>query len=223
MSKVRVTGVLPGEASSDFSALAESLAGHGYAVVADFLDREVGESLVDEATALWSEGEYRRAAIGRGEERRVRSEIRSDHVLWLDQSRLSDCQRRYWERMDSLRLALNRELFLGLFDFEAHLACFPEGSQYRAHLDRHRETEARVLSAIVYLNPGWLPEDGGTLRLYTDRGLGVDGPWIDIVPEFGKLVIFLADVFWHEVLPSARERHSITGWFRRRVEELPPL
>ena len=223
MSKVRVTGVLPGEASSDFSTLAESLAKHGYAVVPEFLDRGVGEALVAEATALWEDGEYRRAGVGRGEDRQVRSEIRSDHVLWLEANDLSESQQKYWDRMESLRTVMNRELFLGLFDLEAHLACFPAGSRYRAHLDRHRETEARTLSAVVYLNHDWRPEDGGTLRLYTDRDLGVEGPWIDIVPEFGKLVIFLSAVFWHEVLPATRERHSITGWFRRRVEEIPPL
>lgn len=223
MSTVRVTGVLPGETLSDFSALSESLAKHGYAVVPGFLDREVGDALLEEAFTLWEDGEYRRAAIGRGDEQKVRAEIRSDHVLWLDEMALSPGQKRYWDRMESLRAALNRDLFLGLFDFEAHLACFPEGTRYRAHLDRHRDSEARTLSAIVYLNEGWRPEDGGSLRLYTDRELGVDGPWIDIVPEFGKLVIFLSAVFWHEVLPASRDRHSITGWFRRRVEDLPLL
>lgn len=223
MSKVRVTGALPGEASSDFSALAESLAKHGYAVAPDFLDRGVGEALVAEATDFWSGGEYRRAAVGRGEDRQIRAEIRSDHVLWLDEAELTDAQRCYWERMAALRESLNRELFLGLFDFEAHLACFPVGSFYRAHLDQHRDTAARTLSSVIYLNPGWRPEDGGTLRLYTDRDLGVEGPWIDIVPEFGKLVIFLSAVFWHEVLPASRDRHSITGWYRRRVEAMPPL
>ena len=33
-------------------------------------------------------------------------------------------------------------------------------------------------------------------------------------PEYGKLVIFLSEVFPHEVRPAQRERYSIAGWFR---------
>lgn len=223
MSKVRVTGVLPGEALSDFSRLSDSLATHGYAVVPGFLKREVGEALIAEASELWAEGEYSRAGVGLGDARKVRSEIRSDRVLWLEETELSEPQRAYWDQMEELRETLNRDLFLGLFDLEAHLACFPVGSRYLPHLDRHQNSQARTLSAIIYLNHDWHPEDGGALRLYTDRVLNVEGPWIDIVPEFGKLVIFLSADFWHEVLPANRERHSLTGWFRRRVEEIPPL
>ncbi|MCB1063246.1 MAG: 2OG-Fe(II) oxygenase [Verrucomicrobiae bacterium] len=221
MSDIPLTGVLTAEFSSDFSALANQLAEHGYAVVPSFLQQGVGESLVDEIARLWDDGEYRRAAVGRGHERKVRSEIRSDHVHWLDPIDLTPPQRGYWEQMERMREALNRDLFLGLFDFEAHLACFQPGAHYQAHLDQHRETRARVVSAVVYLNERWAPEDGGHLRLYIDRNLGTAGPWIDIIPEFGKLVIFLSADFWHEVLPARRERHSLTGWFRRRIDEVP--
>ncbi len=221
MSTVPLTGVLPVEASPDPANLAISLADHGYAVVPGFLPHGVGEALLDEIDRLWNDGEYRRAAVGRGEERKVRAEIRSDHVHWLDPVDLTAPQQGYWDAMERLRVSLNRDLFLGLFDLEAHLACFPAGARYQAHLDQHRETRSRVLSAVVYLNRDWAPEDGGTLRLYTDRKLGTDGPWIDVVPEFGKLVLFLSADFWHEVLPATRERHSLTGWFRRRDEEVP--
>lgn len=222
MSTPRVTAPSPGRATFDFSRLANDLAEAGYVIIPDFLSLETGVALVDEIATLWSDGSYRAAAVGRSGEKQVRSEIRNDHVRWLDPAALTAPQAGYWNDMEELRTALNLDLFLGLFDLEAHLACFPAGGHYKPHLDRHRGTEARVLSAIVYLNPGWIPSDGGELRLYTDREAGVSGPSVDIIPEFGKLVLFLSADFWHEVLPALRERHSITGWFRRRAE-VPPL
>lgn len=208
----------PPAAGADLSAIASELAATGYVIVPDFLPRPAGEALVTEIATLWHDGTYRAAAVGRGGEKQVRAEIRSDHVRWLEPTDLTTAQSGYWTAMEELRLVLNRELFLGLFDLEAHLACFPAGAHYKAHLDRHRESEARLVSAIVYLNPDWTADDGGELRIYTDREAAVKGPHLDVVPEFGKLVLFLSGDFWHEVLPSRRERHSLTGWFRRRVE-----
>ncbi len=204
------------------STLAAELAKNGFVIVPTFLPVESGRALVREIALLWKKGTYRQAAVGRHEEKQIRSEIRSDHVRWLDPASLTRAQQGYWDCMENLRLALNRELYLGLFDLEAHLACFPAGAHYKAHLDRHRDSEARLLSAIVYLNPEWQAGDGGELRLYTDRESGIKGPSIDIAPEFGKLVLFLSEEFWHEVLPASRERHSITGWFRKRTVE-PPM
>ena len=42
-----------------------------------------------------------------------------------------------------------------------------------------------------------------------------EGPH-DIVPTGGAFVCFVAEQFEHEVLPSARERLAVSGWFRRR-------
>jgi SM-20-related protein len=39
----------------------------------------------------------------------------------------------------------------------------------------------------------------------------------DIVPHGGTLVVFLSERFEHEVLPTARARVSLAGWFRRRA------
>jgi len=37
---------------------------------------------------------------------------------------------------------------------------------------------------------------------------------LDIYPRDGRLVLFLSADFEHEVLPAARERLSVAGWFR---------
>ena len=39
----------------------------------------------------------------------------------------------------------------------------------------------------------------------------------EILPQSGRLVLFLSARFLHEVMPARRERLSITGWFKRRA------
>ena len=69
----------------------------------------------------------------------------------------------------------------------------------------------RVLSLVVYLNPGWQHEDGGELVLYRDES---DAEGIRVTPLMGTVVVFLSEEFPHEVLPAQRDRYSIAGWFR---------
>lgn len=203
-----------------YETLATQLELGGYAICSHFLLPEEAADLLDEAHQLWKEGEFRRASVGRGSDRQLRTEIRNDQVLWLDPLELTPSQSTYWSRMEELRETLNSQLFLGLFELEAHLARFPQGGYYKPHLDRHRDTQARVVSAVLYLDPGWTEDDGGQLRIYSDRVAGVQGPSFEILPEPGKLVLFLSGEIWHEVLPAHRPRHSLTGWFRCRAEGL---
>lgn len=117
--------------------------------------------------------------------------------------------------MESLRLALNRTLQLGLFSLEAHYAIYPPGAAYRRHRDAFPDggamPNARVISCALYLNEGWTASDGGALRIY-------DGDRVrDVLPIAGTLACFLSERFEHEVLPATRERLSVTGWFRRRA------
>ena len=116
--------------------------------------------------------------------------------------------------METLRQALNRELYLGLFEFEAHLAIYPPGAVYKKHLDQFRGIGLRTVTTTLYLNDNWQAADGGQLRLYLDE---TDPQrYLDVQPEAGTLVTFLSARFLHEVLPAARERLSITGWFKVR-------
>jgi SM-20-related protein len=185
----------------------------GWCVLPGFLEREVAEELSAESRAAWEEGEFRRAGVGRGKDFVVREDVRTDHVMWLRDGEMTVCQERYLMRLEELRVALNRGLFLGLMDFEGHFAVYPEGGFYKPHLDRHRDTSDRIVTVILYLNPGWEPGDGGELRIWTTPG-DREGDYRIIEPRLGTLVCFLAGDHWHEVLPARKTRASITGWFR---------
>lgn len=196
-------------------AIADDLERQGWSVQPGFLDPEAAAALRERSLQWWHEGEFRPAAVGRGPSRHRDETIRTDHVRWLDFSvggRFSDVYATWYE---PLRLALNRRLYLGLFDLEAHVTVYPPGSFYVRHLDRFRDASHRTVSVILYLNPDWRPDDGGVLRMYLPQP---DGSEVhhDVLPEAGTLVTFLSGDIPHEVLPTTRERLSFTGWFGTR-------
>jgi SM-20-related protein len=131
---------------------------------------------------------------------------------WMDPQQLSAAQRRYWDALEALRVALNRRLFLGLWEMEAFFAVYPPGTSYQRHSDVLQGRPERVVSCTLYLNEAWRPEDGGQLRLY----VGKPPQPVDILPELGTFAAFLSQSIEHEVLPTARARSSVTGWLRRR-------
>lgn len=187
----------------------------GWCVLPDFLRMDVAADLYRESLAAWEKGEFRRAGVGRGTELVVREDVRTDLVMWLREGELSVCQQHYFALLEELRMEFNRNLFLGLLDFEGHFAVYPEGGFYKPHLDRHRGTEDRLVTVILYLNPKWQPGDGGELKIRTTPGEKA-GEFFTVEPRMGTLVCFLAGDFWHEVLPARKTRASITGWFRGR-------
>ena len=203
--------------ASGLETFSSRIVEHGFAVQHQFLDRGDVELWSREAQVSFRNGEFRRAGIGRGEGHRIRSEVREDHVRWLDPPGATPSERRYFDLMELLRQTLNRELTLGLFGFEAHLALYPPGARYRCHLDQFQDEGDRVLSTSLYLNPDWGAEDEGFLRLFLN---GLDepesAPFEDVLPTGGTLVCFLSGRFHHEVLPSRRERLAATVWFTRR-------
>lgn len=184
----------------------------GWAVEGSFLPQPAIAGLRTEARRRDAAGEFRPAGVGRGADRVERSDIRGDRILWLDEQPGCAAEAALADALAALRTALNQTFFLGLDSFEGHYAIYPVGTFYRRHRDRFRDDDARVISCALYLNEDWSAEDGGALRIHLDRGEH------DIVPTGGTLACFVAERFEHEVLPSARERLAVTGWFRRRTQ-----
>jgi SM-20-related protein len=200
--------------------LIDGIATDGYVIVNDFLPPQKIAALADEAKTLLEAGAMRRARVGRDITAPPDNRVRGDFIHWLAERSESDdispgaTQQEYLALMESLRLQLNRELYLGLQDVESHFTVYPPGAFYRKHLDQFQGSSQRQISSILYLNQDWQPEHGGELRLYLD-GTN-DASCLDVTPAGGTLVLFLSARFWHEVLPATRERISLTGWFRTR-------
>ena len=194
--------------------IVDDLYAQGWSQQNIFLPQDLTQELAAECHKRSVQGELSPAAVGRGPNQEVREGIRGDHIQWLEPGEALACDS-YLGLMESLRIAMNRRLFLGLEDFESHFAMYPPGAFYLKHLDRFRDDDRRMVSAVVYLNDAWLPEHGGHLRMYLD-----DRGEYDVLPTGGCLVVFLSGEIPHEVMPATRDRLSLTGWFRRRATEV---
>ncbi|EKO3931677.1 2OG-Fe(II) oxygenase [Vibrio fluvialis] len=185
-------------------ALLDAIAEQGWFIWDGFLTAEQVQSLRDCAPENW-----KRARIGRNDDLQRETTIRSDKIQWLSQNMAQPVQD-YLERMEQIRQAVNRDFFLGLFEYEAHFAKYEQGDFYKKHLDAFRGQENRKLTTVFYMNEAWQPADGGELKIYD-----LDDQLIDTVaPVAGRLVVFLSEKFPHEVLPTHADRVSIAGWFR---------
>lgn len=194
----------------NIARLAQALSETGACRVCGFPDSAASAALRADLLRLCEDGTLREAAVGHGVERSLRQDIRGDSTLWLDDTAAGEAARDFLARLDALRVELNRELFLGLAEVEAHYACYPPGAFYRRHSDRFRDSDVRTVTVVSYLNEEWNPSDGGTLRVYLPDGA------VDMLPQAGTSVFFLSELE-HEVLPAARQRLSIAAWMRRRA------
>lgn len=192
------------------ASLCASLRNEAYALVPALLPQELLYALSEDCDAAQGAGKLREAGTGRAAVPHIDQSLRGDSILWLERTSVDAPQTQFFDHMDALRLALNRELLLGLHEIEAHYAHYPAGAGYARHRDRFRDDDARVLSLVIYLNEDWGVEDGGELRLHLPDGAR------DVLPELGTSVLFLSAEIEHEVRPATRARRSIAGWFRRR-------
>jgi SM-20-related protein len=162
------------------------------------------------AYARQARGDFAAARVGGLAGAQRREKIRGDFTCWLREP-LFPAEHSLLKQLEQLRLELNRDAYLGLFELELHYARYPPGAGYARHVDQPLGTTLRKVSLVLYLNVDWEPPDGGVLRIHetNDRTL-------DIEPVGGRLVCFLTPGREHEVLPARRERLSISGWFRGR-------
>lgn len=199
----------PGTAAS-IQALADALNGRDWSLREGFLAPDRVAALRGEAEKLRVEGAFHAAGIGH--DAGHRAHIRGDEIRWFDAESTPLASTLAARELEILRRTVNAATYLGLEDFEGHYAVYLPGAGYTRHLDGFRERNRRVLSLVLYLNSAWTPEDGGTLHLYPEGEAAVA-----VQPRGGTLVCFLSERVPHEVLPAARTRFSLAGWFRRRT------
>lgn len=187
---------------------AEALAADGWVVLERVLPADLISDLVRELDHLEEAAALSPAGIGRGDDLLLTGAVRRDRIHWLTGKTPGEMA--YLQIMEGVRRALNRRLFMGLFEFEAAFSVYEQGAFYDRHLDSFRGAANRIVSTVSYLNHGWVRADGGLLRLY-----GEDGHLkAEVLPDAGTLVLFLSEEIPHEVTPTIRKRQGIAGWFR---------
>jgi hypothetical protein len=116
-------------------------------------------------------------------------------------------------------LAPPQLLQLGLYDaanpsYARHVDAPPTGSPGADEGPRGWRTSDRVLTALLYLNPGYDAAQGGQLRLWPRAG---DPAFVDVAPLGGRLLLFDSAAVGHEVLPvHSGERWALSAWFMRK-------
>lgn len=192
----------------DHENLVFSLIERGWYQTDSFLDHAVCQNLLSELHTL----PLRPAKIGKGSSSQIANAIRNDSLYWLQESTASVNQQIYFQKMNELMHTLNKELYLGLKQFEGHFARYDQNGFYKKHLDQFKGNSERLVSVITYLNT---PSSGGELRIYSrDDSERIEA---DIKPVTGSLVCFLSNQIYHEVRPTTSERYSIAGWLRTTI------
>jgi SM-20-related protein len=204
------TIVAAGHEAPQIASAVEKLGVDGYSVSTGLLPLDLVASLAAEQRRRERAGELGGAGTGRGAGQAIGAAHRQAQSSWFNDG--TAAERDYLAFADRLRLAINRRLFLGLFEFEAQFLHYPPGGFYKRHLDALHGERNRIVSMIAYLNEDWTQEDGGALSVWAAGGAGE--PVEDVLPLAGTIVLMLSEEIPHEARVARRERRAIAGWFR---------
>lgn len=182
----------------------------GISVRDQFLAPSQVRALTDCAQLRRERGDFRAARIGGNQSSQRREDIRGDYTCWIVPP-LLPAEQSLCKELECLRLELNAQAWLGLFELELHYAWYLPGAGYARHVDQPQGRGQRQVSLVLYLNEAWTPAAGGELRIFE-----ASGGHRDIDPIAGRLVCFLTPGREHAVLSTQRDRLSISGWFRAR-------
>lgn len=159
------------------------------------------------------QSEFSPAKVGNKDKKLRVETIRGDFTFWLDPLDPVEPFQSVFSFLDQLKDKVNSQFYLGLCQYECHLAFYPPGTHYQKHMDQAEKDSSRKLSFIFYLNETWNDSLGGELVLYNQAGDEI----ISIAPMPGSFACFLSDEFPHEVKASAQERRSLTGWMHTKL------
>jgi SM-20-related protein len=196
--------------ASQIAAAVEELGLTGFAVCPGLLPPELAARLAAEQRRREDGGGLVAAKVARGGATTEGAELRRARSRWFDGG--SEAERDFLAFAERLRLAVNRRLMLGLFEFEAQFLHYPPGGFYVRHIDALAGERGRVVSLVAYLNEDWAASDGGALAIWTAEGTGA--PVVEVQPLAGTVVLMLSEEIPHEARPALRDRRAIAGWFR---------
>ncbi|MHA3049191.1 2OG-Fe(II) oxygenase [Acinetobacter sp. ANC 4639] len=184
----------------DINKIINDLDNTGFSVIDQAYSEEYLQSVHQEC--MHHLNEFRDAAIQNG----VVSQIRSDHILWINDN--LPIAEQHVTTLMHLAQELNQAFFFGIREVEAHFACYNAGEFYALHRDNPQKKNDRMISAVLYLHPEWHEDWGGQLRLQDKLQ-----NWHILEPKPNRIALFQSDLL-HEVLAAKQQRLSITAWMR---------
>lgn len=199
-----ISPIPPGD--NALAAMAADLADKGWARADGWFGAELCAALREDALARFMAEEDAPAGVGREGDFTLDRSVRQCRLAWLDGG--DPAQSAFLARAEALRLELNRRLYLGLLEFEACYAFYPEGGYYGRHRDSFRGARNRVVSLVLYLNPEWDTDWGGQLIVYEG-----ETP-VPVDPAFASAVLMLSEETEHEVAETRHPRLAVAAWWR---------
>ncbi|KTC83966.1 2OG-Fe(II) oxygenase [Legionella cincinnatiensis] len=197
----------------DSELLIHNLCTKGFHIIEDFLELHQCQLIQVTAQEMYAQGLFRGAKIGLNLESHKNRTIRADEIFWLDEHEENSAIQNYLKRIQQLAQLLNQELFLGLHEFETHLAAYQPGSYYKKHVDQFATKKNRKISCVYYLNKDWCAELGGELKLYNQEEQLIQV----ILPQENRFICFNSELP-HEVCLTHQPRYSIAGWLKTRSD-----
>lgn len=94
-----------------------------------------------------------------------------------------------------------------------------------AHYERHRDAlptddpnnmDQRRVTVVFYLNPGWVSNHGGEVKIFSpsdEFGLPEGADRI-VKPLLGRVLLMLSGAVDFEILATKKARYSLTAWMR---------
>lgn len=198
--------------SHAFHRAIDDLVKQGWHTSLDFFDQDLLHDLRARLLQLKEDEAFRPAKVGKGLGETRAPAIRGDWIRWLSEAGDFPSTKAYLAQLDVFRVMLNRELFIGAAEYEAHFAIYPAGTFYKKHLDRHRDTPHRVITTSLYLNHDYEASQGGALVMEDLERNHI----ATLLPQWGRFVCFISADFPHQVEPTTVDRYSLTGWMRTR-------
>jgi SM-20-related protein len=191
-----------------FDTLIDSFVRDNVGIAEHFLTVPLAAHLMENLKNLFAGKLLHHAGIGNDSKQLYDKAVRGDLIYWLDRRHNDIYENDFFDLMDRFVSYLNASCYTGITGYEFHYALYEEGSFYRRHLDQFRNHQARQFSMVIYLNADWQQADGGELCIHQN------GDRQNISPESGKGVFFRSGELEHEVLPTHKNRMSITGWLK---------
>src|SRR5690606_15940723 len=128
-------------------------------IISDILDRQFSvvdaffsaeevavlrQSLLDQYEA----DNFKKAAIGNKTNEHILKTVRGDFIKWIDESKATEAETVFFNKINNLINYLNRTCFLGILNKEFHYALYPTGTFYKRHLDTFQNDDRRKLSFV---------------------------------------------------------------------------
>jgi len=192
------------------------LADDNFVIIDEFLPAQLLEEVLGYFNQKKELDSFNLAKIGPAEEKQSDSSIRTDKTFWIDRKRDVELNK-FFSLVEELMQQIAQQLFLSLNGYEFHLASYSKGGFYKAYLDQFDSRSNRMISLIIYLNEDWNEDHGGELLIHSSPTN------TKVEPILNRAVLFRSDVVLHEVLPSNRERKSLTGWLLKQPSTIGVL